>query len=256
MFPYLFGIGPPPVTAREAYARRDGGPAIDHSIYGGLLKAHVDADGYVDYAALKKDEARLDEYLDVLKNAPPPEQLGRDEILALRLNAYNAFTLKLVLERYPIASIKDIPGAERWAAVRWRLGPDTWSLEQLEHEQIRPKFADPRVHWALVCAAVGCPKLRNEAYEGPRVDAQLEDQARYVHAHPRWFRYDARAHAARLTSLYSWYAGDFAQAAGSALAFAARYVPELQARLARGESVAVEYLPYDWALNDLKAKDE
>lgn len=240
------------MTAREAYAPRDGGPGVDHSIYDGLLKAHVDGGGYVDYPALKKDEARLDAYLEVLANAPPAEQLGRDEILALRLNAYNAFTLKLILERYPIASIKDIPRAERWAAVRWRLGPDTWSLEQLEHEQIRPKFADPRVHWALVCAAVSCPKLRNEAYEGPRVDAQLEDQARYVHAQARWFQYDAATHTARLTSLYSWYAGDFAQAAGSVLAYAARYAPEMKARLDRGEPVETEYIAYDWSLNDTK----
>jgi hypothetical protein len=96
--------------------------------------------------------------------------MGRNEKLALLINAYNAFTLKLIVERLPVQSILDIPAAERWDAVRWKVGGQVWSLKQIEHEQIRPKFTEPRVHFALVCAAVGCPPLRNEAYDASRLD--------------------------------------------------------------------------------------
>lgn len=99
----------------------------------------------------------------------------------------NAYTIQLILDHYPLASIQDIPGDQRWDAVRWRVGPHTWSLNQIDHEQIRPKCAEPRIHFALVCAAVGCPPLRNEAYTAARLEEQLAGQSAYVHSHPRWF---------------------------------------------------------------------
>jgi hypothetical protein len=154
---------PPVVTAVDVYGDHAGEAAFDHSMFDTLLGAYVDADGFVDYAGLLGDAARLDAYLDQLA-AAPFDALGRDEKLALLINAYNAFTLRLILDHYPVASIQDIPAPERWDAVRWRVGPHTWSLNQIEHEEIRPKFVEPRIHFALVCAAVGCPPLRAEAY--------------------------------------------------------------------------------------------
>jgi len=246
--PGLFG--PPPVEMAESYAGDEARATFDHAALDALLKAHVSAErGWVDYAALKEDEAELDAYLDAVADAPF-EELGRDGKLALLINAYNAATLKLIVERYPLESIRDIPGGERWDAVRWEVAGATYGLNQLEHEQIRPKFAEPRIHFALVCAAVGCPPLRNEAYTADRLDEQLAAQAEYVHAHDTWYRYDREAGVVHLTKLYDWYGGDFEQVAGSVLAYAARFDPELKDDLAAGDGPDVEWLPYDWGLND------
>lgn len=244
-------LGPPAIKLAEAYPERPDGPIFDHHPFDALLRKHVSAGGWVDYDGLTKDAASLDAYLVSLKTAPWDE-LGRDERLALLINAYNAFTLKLILEHWDggkLKSIKDIPAKQRWEAVRWDVGGHTWSLNQIEQEQIRPKFREPRVHFALVCAAAGCPPLRAEAYTGRRLEQQLDEQARYVHQHSRWFRYAAGSGQVELTRLYSWYRGDFEQVAGSVLAFAARYAPPLRAALDAGKHPRIRWLKYDWRLN-------
>lgn len=242
-------FGPPAAKLEEAYTQSADSLTFDHSVFDALLREHVDSDGWVDYAALRSEEPKLNRYLQSLEYVDF-DKLGRDEKLALLINAYNAYTLRLILDHYPIQSIKDIPDAERWDAKRWNVGGNTWSLNQIEHEQIRPKFVEPRVHFALVCAAVGCPKLRNAAYRGERIDEQLDDQTRYVHTHDRWFEIDARKGLVRLTKLYDWYGGDFKQVAGSVLDFAARYSPELKRLIDGGTKPRIEWLDYDWKLND------
>ncbi|RUL87961.1 VTT domain-containing protein [Tautonia sociabilis] len=243
--------GPSEVELREAYRPKPSGPTFDHSTFDELLKAHVREGGWVDYRGLARDIGQLDAYLARLARAPF-DAMGRDEKLALLINAYNAFTLRLILELYPIDSIKSIPADKRWDAVRWRVGTHTWSLNQIEHEQIRPKFREPRIHFALVCAAVGCPPLRREAYTAGRLEQQLEDQARYVHTHDRWFRLAPGGRTVWLTSLYKWYGGDFEQVAGSVLSFAARYRADLARLIAAGRAPAVRWLDYDWSLNGIE----
>jgi hypothetical protein len=244
-------FGPPAVELKEAYAEKDAGASFDHSAFDRLVRKHVSEGGWVDYAGMKSDQAMLARYIDSLASAPF-DDLGRDEKLALLINAYNAFTLQLILEHYPIASIRDIPGEERWDAKRWRVGPYTWSLNEIEHEQIRPKFAEPRIHFALVCAAIGCPPLRSEAYDAKRLDEQLDDQMRYTHTHQRWLQYAPGSATISLTSLYDWYACDFEQVAGSVLSFAGRYSTELEHAMQSGNAPAIQWLDYDWTLNDVK----
>ena len=241
-------FGPPPVELSEAYERTFGGPDLDHSGYNKLLKAHVDERGLVDYSALKSNEAYLDAYLANIAKAPFDE-MGRDQKLALLINAYNAFTLKLILDHWPTNSIRSIPGDQRWEAERWEVAGKRYSLNQIEHGWIRPNFAEPRIHFAVVCAAIGCPKLRNEAYVAERLEEQLEDQARYTHSDETWFAFDPATNTAKLTVLYQWYGGDFEQTAGSVLAYAARYSRELAAALDADKNVKVEWLDYDWSLN-------
>jgi hypothetical protein len=243
---YMFG--PPAATLKETYADQQGTARFDHAALDGLLRRYVDDAGFVDYAGLASEKQTLDHYLDALGQADV-ENLGRDERLALLLNAYNAFTLRLILDHRPLGSIREIPEEHRWDDVRWVLGGKRYSLNQIEHELIRPNFREPRVHFALVCAAVGCPPLRREAYTADRLEAQLEAQAVYVHTSPRWLRYEDDADTAYLTRLYDWYAGDFQQVAGSILAYAARYVPALNARIEAGRPPRVEHLDYEWALN-------
>jgi len=246
-------FGPPRVAATEAYETAAGGPEFDHSLFDRLLHEVVDDEGFVDYAALGRNQADLNTYLESLASAPFGD-LGRNGKLALLINAYNAFTLELILEHYPLASIRDIPTKQRWDAVRWDVGGKVYSLNQIEHEQIRPNFREPRIHFALVCAAVGCPPLRGEAYAADRLDEQLEQQTRRVHRDRRWFRFSPESGNVELTSLYEWYRGDFEQADGTMLDHAARYREDLAAALESGERPEVEFLDYDWSLNDRPAR--
>jgi uncharacterized protein YyaL (SSP411 family) len=240
-------VRPPAGAAPEA-----GGPRFDHGGFDAILARHVDADGRVDYVALRRNSRPLDSYLQALADAPLDE-LDGDGKLALLINAYNAFTLRLILDHYPVASIMDIPEANRWDGRRWEIAGRTWSLNEIEHEQIRANFDEPRIHFALVCAAVGCPPLRREAYTASRLEAQLEDQTRAVHARERWFRYDAREQVVRLTRLYDWYGGDFTKNGATVVTYAASYAPELKRALDAGVRPGVEWLDYDWSLNDRTA---
>ncbi len=241
-------FGPPAAQLNESYQRITGGPDLDHAPFNELLAEHVNERGLVDYAGLLEKQSELDAYIASIARAPVG-QMGRDQRLALLINAYNAFTLRLILDHWPTDSIRSIPGGERWKAERWDIGGEIYSLDQIEHKQIRPHFAEPRIHFALVCAAMGCPRLRNEAYEPERLEAQLEDQAVYTHSNDTWFSFDPAANKAKLTPLYNWYGGDFKQAAGSPLAYAARYSPELKKALDAGQDVRIDWLDYDWSLN-------
>lgn len=241
-------FGPPPVTSGETYSLEGQGARFEHADFDALLSQFVDPEGMVDYAGLQSRASDLNRYVASLAQARF-DAMGRNEKLALLINAYNAFTLRLILDHYPLDSIRDIPSAERWDAVRWKLAGATYSLNQLEHEQIRPNFAEPRIHFALVCAAQGCPKLRNEAFVAERLEEQLEDQTRAVHAGDRWFRFDAETGRVGLTQLYDWYGGDFVQQGGSVEHFAAQYSPELRDALDSEQETAIEWLDYDWSLN-------
>ena len=220
---------------------------VDHARFDALLKKHVDADGLVDYKALARDAADLDAYLAQLAAVDLPA-LGRDEQLALLMNAYNAFTLRLMLDYPHVASIKDIPEDQRWKAARWKLAGKLVSLDQIEHEMIRPGYDEPRIHFALVCAAVACPPLRAEAYVADRLDEQLDDQMKFTHAgdrRARWVVYTPGADSIRLTKLYQWYGKDFAPDQAGVLRYLAKYIPGLEPEKIR----TVEWLDYDWSLN-------
>ncbi len=252
----LQGIfGPPVVKLVEAYGEGGVGASFDHSIFNQLLSSHVTEGGWVDYAGLRRDSSQLDAYIALVAKARFDE-LSRDEKLALLINAYNAFTLRLILDKYPVTSIKDIPDADRWNDKRWNLGGNVWSLDQIEQEQIRPKFKEPRIHFALVCAAVGCPPLRNEAYVGKRIDRQLDEQARYVHSHRTWFQFKLDIKTAYLTQLYKWYGGDFEQVSGDVLKFAASFSDSLRAVLKDGKPIRIEWLDYDWRLNSVENRQD
>lgn len=255
--------GPPAVEMKETYQTKPDGPTMDHSVFDSLLSQHVDEDGWVDYEALKDKQNELDDYLSTLQDAPF-DQMGRNEKLALLINAYNAFTIKLINEKSPAESIKDIPAEQRWDAKRWSISGKKYSLGQIEHELIRPNFKDARIHFAVVCAAVGCPPLRNEAYTADRLDQQLEQQAQYVHDHKTWFQFNHdtaegdEGASLKLTKLYQWYGGDFSQMAESEVRYAAQHSDPLQSWLEREESEPPkpEWLPYDWSLNSKDNKQE
>ena len=239
-------FGPPAIEGRERYSKH-GRDRVDHSELDAVLRRHVDDDGWVDYSALAKDSTGLDTYIASLAKLDF-DALGRDEKLALLINAYNAFTLRLILDHWPLASIRDIPDAQRWKAKRWKIGAMLLSLDAIEHEFLRKNFAEARMHFAINCASVGCPPLRREAYAAERIEAQLEEQSRIVHeSGSRWF--DLRDDELGLTKLYLWFAGDFVARAGSVLEHAARFNDELGRRVAAGVRPTIRWLDYDWSIN-------
>lgn len=247
----LSSQGPPLVDMNEAYDERTGNAVFNHAPWQAVLDRYVDKQGKVAYGQLAKDTDHLDQYIDAMRHAPF-DQMGRDEKLALLINAYNAFTLRLVLDYWDggkLQSIKDIGQSQRWNDKRWHLAGRTWSLNEIEHDQIRIHFREPRIHFALVCAAEGCPPLRGEAYSGKLLATQLEDQARLIHGNKRWFRFDPAKNQVHMTRLYKWYAGDFEQVTGSVLQYASRYVPQLKTALQAEDKPAIRWLDYNWKLN-------
>lgn len=154
----------------------------DHQAWDRLLKKHVNAQGLVNYRGFKADEKAFNQYLDLLSKNPPAASASKAEQMAYWINAYNAYTIRLVLDHYPVSSIKDIrpkaqtpPASTPWAGKFFRIGGQVMSLDDIEHGILRKKFDDPRVHFPLVCAARFCPRLRNEAYTATFLDEQLDD---------------------------------------------------------------------------------
>ena len=223
-----------------------------HSLYDRVLKTYV-KNALVDYAGLKAHPQNLDRYLQELASVDEAQfkTWTVNQQLAFLINAYNASTLKLVADHYPIASIKDIGGLFgspfRQDAVR--LFGRTMTLDDLEHGIIRPRYHDPRVHFALVCGARSCPQLRSEAYVGSRLDEQLRSQG-------RWFmlwrnQFDLENKSASLSSIFHWFSEDFGGNQSALLHFIAPYTEEgvRQSLESDPESWNITYVKYDWALN-------
>lgn len=228
-------------------------PPQSHARYASLLESHV-RDGFVDYRALKANPGDLDAYLDQLAAIPASvfDRWSRDEQLALLINLYNARTLRLIVDHHPVSSIRSIgllPGSA-WKQRIVRFQGRQISLDSLEHERIRPRYREPRVHFALVCAARSCPPLRSEPYTGTRLDEQLEDQARRFLGDAGKNRWDPVARILWLSPIFEWYAGDFMTGRPSLVAYVRPYLPE-QARLTLNPDAMPEirYTDYDWSLN-------
>ncbi|MGI9039132.1 MAG: DUF547 domain-containing protein [Gemmatimonadota bacterium] len=227
-----------------------------HAPFEALLGIAV-RDGVVDYSCFKEREAQLDAYLATLA-ATEPASLSRDERLALWINAYNAYTIKLILTRYPdIESIKDIP--RRWKRDDWLVGGERYSLDAMEHEILRKEFDEPRIHFAIVCASISCPDLQPEAYQGAKIEEQLTRAARGFLTNPekgmRIERKDpflgGEYYEVRLSSIFKWFGEDFEKQAGSRIDFVRPYVePDTRALLdANRDDLKVRFLDYDWDLN-------
>lgn len=242
-----------------------------HAAWQDLLHRHVvvSADGTrsaVDYAELKANRAALDAYLASLSAVSEPTyaRWSRDKRLAFLINAYNAFTIELILTKYPdLTSIRDLGStfSTPWQEPFFTLLGARRSLDDVEHGLLRTPgaFDDPRVHFALVCASVGCPMLRNEAYVGGRLNAQLNDAMRRFLADRTRNRYDPAAGHLEVSRIFDWYGGDFSQgyqgftSVPATLALFADTLaddPADQAAI-RAEQVPISFLDYDWRLNDL-----
>ncbi|MDD9301699.1 MAG: DUF547 domain-containing protein [Desulfobacter sp.] len=220
---------------------------VDNQIYETLLSHHV-KNNRVDYDGFKKDEALLDQYLAVL-SAVDPKALDPDHELAFYINAYNAFTIKLVLTRYPeINSIKEISSffSSPWSKKFIPINGWTVSLDHIEHKVLRPEFKDPRIHFAINCASKSCPPLFNRPFEGDEIHTQLDLVTQtFINTPKTTFVKDNTLY---LSKLFDWFETDFNN---NVLGFVRRFAQEpLKSELDRaGSKIKISYLYYDWTLN-------
>jgi len=247
-------VGLSPSTAQEQAATDSTAAPGQYAQFDRLLQRFVDADGDVDYEAL---QAQADSVLvPTLQQlaAARPESMSRDARLALWINAYNAYTLKLIVDHYPVTSIRAIEGPTPDKTPFQRpvgVVADTMrTLDKIEHEIIRQRFEAPRIHFALVCAAKSCPRLRREAYTGPRLNAQLHDQAhQFLHSEKNRIPTTAGTDTIALSRILKWYGSDFGDtSAARQRAWAPYFEGSVRDSLAQG-AYEVRYLPYDWTLN-------
>ena len=238
------------------------GQTVDHQAWDRLLKTYVktsdDGINRVDYAAFKRSgQAELKSYLGRLQ-AVVPGKLDRSEQFAFLVNLYNSKTIDVVLDHYPVRSIRDVAlgggliaafTGGPWKAKLLMLGGIDISLDEIEHGILRPVFKDPRVHYAVNCASLGCPNLRPEAFRSATLDAQLEDSARAFVNHPRGV--SATAGKVVVSSIYHWFNTDFGGNDEGVLKHLRIYAsPALEAKLKR--IATIDDHAYDWSLNDVR----
>ncbi len=220
---------------------------LKHDQWSGLLQTYVSASGNVDYKGIKEHEAELDAYLTVLSGNHPTADWDKNDQLAFWINAYNAFTVKLIVKNYPVVSIKDLGGSIYKVNTPWdekfiKIGAETYDLNNIEHGIIRKEFNDPRIHFAVNCASISCPPLRNEAYIGSKLNAQLDDQARKFINDPT--KNKITKNKAQLSKIFTWFKGDFTATGLSISEFINQY-----AEVKMTEKTKVTYFDYDWNLN-------
>ena len=242
----------------------------NHGAWTALLKKHllvVEAGkaSKVRYAALASDRPALKACLAGFSavSAAAFEAFGKPQQMAFLMNAYNAFTIDLILTRYPkLESIKDLGSLIQspWKQKFVPLLGTTLSLDAIEHDLLRSRgrFDEPRIHFAVNCASIGCPPLREEAFVAERLDAQLAEQLQRFLSDRSRNRWSTAKQRLEVSKIFDWYAEDFRlghQGIGSATALYARYADQLADTPAdreriRSQRAAVAYLDYDWKLND------
>ncbi|WP_460500389.1 DUF547 domain-containing protein [Hymenobacter agri] len=221
-----------------------------HAGWNTLLKQYVNERGLVNYRGLRADSAALNTYLQELATHMPSKSWTEADRLAYWLNAYNAYTVQLIIRNYPVKSIKDLGGDKIFVNTPWdkhfiHLGGEAYSLNDIEHRIIRKKFKDNRIHLALVCAAMSCPRLRNEAYVGSRLSAQLDDQGHDFVNNPAKNKLTP-PDKPQVSSIFNFYPKDFTKnGSKSVQEFINRY-----ADTKIKPDATLSYLTYNWALNE------
>lgn len=224
--------------------------APDHTAFDRLLKKHVDDKGLVNYKGFKSDEKEFNAYLDLLSKNPPADKWTKNEQMAYWINAYNAYTIRLILDNYPVKSIKDIGPKNQipfvntpWAKKFFTIGGAKTSLDNIEHGTLRKKYDDPRIHFALVCASISCPRLRNEAFTAAKLESQLDDQGRDFLNNTT--KNKVAKDAAQLSNYFNWYKGDWTDNGQSVEKWVNKYSTT---KITSGTKIS--YLDYNWNLNE------
>ncbi len=210
---------------------------VDHALFQKLLQGYVSGMGVVNYKGLKKEVEILDDYLSILSTTNVKE-LGTGEQLAFWINAYNAYTLKLIIDNYPIKSITDLDGGKPWDKKWININGQKLSLNNIENDIIRPQFKEPRIHFAVNCAAKSCPPLSNQVWQAGNLNTNMRNLTRDFINNPKYNQ--IKADHIRISKIFEWYAVDF----GDIITFLNKYSEQKI-----NDNAKVEYLDYDWSLN-------
>lgn len=212
----------------------------NHNKWNTMLSKHVSSTGKVNYAGIKADKANLESYLNELSSNTPKDTWGKNEQLAYWINAYNAFTVKLIIDNYPLASITELHGGKPWD-VKWIvLGNKTYSLNNIENDIIRPQFGDARIHFAVNCAAKSCPPLLNKAYKADPLSRQLELQSKKFINNVSYNH--ILGNKITISKIFDWYKVDFG---ASLVDYLNRY-----ANTSIPKEATINFKEYDWSLNN------
>ncbi|MFC1746675.1 DUF547 domain-containing protein [Candidatus Riflebacteria bacterium] len=251
------------VEAGESHENLQRQQILKHEIFDRILREFVNEQGLVDYAGLKKEVRRLESYIMQLRSIKDPETLPRNDRLSFWINAYNALTLCLILDYYPkIRSIKDIPRRKRWWHNRFKLGRKIYSLDHIEHQILR-KMEEPGIHFAIVCASIGCPKLQKRAFTGENIEAQLEKAKIDFFNSPNQVKIgDEKGiiwgtnRVVKVSQIFNWFGRDFKKDGKSVLSYIYKNANlEQKKYMDRFEKeLALKFLHWDWKLNDWKRK--
>lgn len=210
---------------------------VSHDAWSSLLSRNV-KDGIVNYAGFKAEKAALTAYTKSLSNVVPTNATPKNEAMAYWINAYNAFTVLLVVDNFGVKSIKDINKGEPWKLKTISLGGANYSLDQIENEILRPKYKDARIHFAINCAAKSCPPLRNAAFTADELNSQLDEQTKNFINNPTTNTINAKT--TKLSKIFDWFKTDF----GNIVTFINKY-----STVKLTNATKISYNDYDWSLN-------
>jgi hypothetical protein len=224
-----------------------------HKNFTDILRKYV-ADGLVNYKGLKTNQ-KFETYLNQLSNIDPSKLSPKAE-LAFWINTYNTFTLKAIIDNYPVKSIKDIKFGEKsvWEEDFIPINKKKYSLNEIENKILRVKFNEPRIHFAIVCASISCPALRNEAYEADKLDTQLQEQAIEFLRDKERNEFDLKNTKANISKLFEWFSDDFGKTDKDILKYISIFLPD-DVRKDINQNInkwTISYKKYDWNLNEIK----
>jgi hypothetical protein len=278
---WWFLIRRPPrlISFEQSYGSQ--GRSFSYKSYESVLQAYVDESGKVDYGKLQVGRDQLDAFAAEIGSLSPVSYSGwnEKEQMVFWINVYNALTLEAIIDHYPIQasvirsvifpsnSIRQISGV--WDRLQFLVMGEKRTLDEIEHQILRKLFNEPRIHMALVCAAKGCPPLRNEPYTGEQLDQQLGDQARRFLSNPSKFRIDREKDRVYLSPIFDWFGNDFVMKYGAGQAFGKQadsqkavlnfimgYLNRADRDYLSQGDYRVEYLEYDWSLNERSYRKE
>lgn len=225
---------------------------INHTLWTHLLSKYVSSDGLFDYNGFQTEKNVLEAYLELLSKHHPNDQYWtREEQLAYWINAYNAFTIKLVSDHYPVESIKEIKKGIPFVNSVWdikfiKIENELYDLNNIEHGILRQKFNEPRIHFAINCASVSCPRLLSEAFSADQLEEQLAFATTLFLDDPT--KNQLKEKNLRLSKIFKWFKNDFTKD-GSLVEFINK-----ELNLSLSSSAKVDFMDYDWSLNEVQGQ--
>ena len=228
-------------VATTKIASKPAKPALSHDIFDALLRKHVNSSGNVNYGAFKKDKAKLVEYLEVLKNNPPESSWSKNKEMAYWINLYNAFTIHSIVEKYPVSSVMDLEDGKVWDNKKIVIDGKSLSLNNIEKDKLLKRFKEPRVHFAVNCAAASCPPLLNKAWTEDNVQRYYTKQTKAFINNSKYNAVSTKS--IEVSQIFNWYASDFG-GSDKILSYFQKY-SETEIK----KNAKISFKEYDWKLN-------